>query len=211
MKRIIWDWNGTLLDDAAPCLAITNDLLKRHNLPPFADLEQYRQVFSFPIRDYYEKMGFDFSKTPFEVLAQEYMNDYNALNDLPLHADAKKVLRLAKEAGYGQAVLSASRQDLLETQIGRYDIWDKLDEVLGIGDIYAHSKEELAGQYGRRHQEDELWFVGDTLHDAQAAQAAGAKCILVAQGHQNKERLKAAHVPIADSLMEAWEMIHAGS
>ena len=34
MKTIIWDWNGTLLDDARIAVQADNILLARHGLPP---------------------------------------------------------------------------------------------------------------------------------------------------------------------------------
>ena len=31
--NIIWDWNGTLLDDAWLCVDVMNGMLKEHGLP----------------------------------------------------------------------------------------------------------------------------------------------------------------------------------
>ena len=66
---VIWDWNGTLLDDVALCARLIDTLLTRHGYAPVGSLEKYRQVFRFPVRAYYEDVGFDFSRHPFDELA----------------------------------------------------------------------------------------------------------------------------------------------
>ena len=33
-RHIIWDWNGTLLDDAWLCVEILNEILRRRNEQP---------------------------------------------------------------------------------------------------------------------------------------------------------------------------------
>ena len=44
--------------------------------------------------------------------------------------------------------------------------------------------------------------VGDLTHDFEMAQAMGARCLLFAGGHQDKERLLACGVPVIDDLTE---------
>ena len=55
-KQIIWDFNGTLLDDVRETLDATNALLARYGKPMLADADAYRRVFGFPVIDYYEKI-----------------------------------------------------------------------------------------------------------------------------------------------------------
>ena len=43
LKHIIWDWNGTLLDDSWLCVESINKSLKKRNLPQI-DKEKYFQV-----------------------------------------------------------------------------------------------------------------------------------------------------------------------
>ena len=57
-KHIIWDWNGTLLDDTWLCVEGINQALIKRNLTPISE-DRYREVFTFPVRDYYKKLGFD--------------------------------------------------------------------------------------------------------------------------------------------------------
>ena len=74
-KHIIWDWNGTLLDDTWLCVEGINDSLKKRSLQTITK-EIYRKVFSFPVEDYYKRLGFDFKKEPFEVAGDEFVAYY---------------------------------------------------------------------------------------------------------------------------------------
>ena len=56
MKRIVWDWNGTLLNDVNLCFECINRLLVSKNLDPLIDLAAYRDIFEFPIQNYYQKV-----------------------------------------------------------------------------------------------------------------------------------------------------------
>lgn len=86
---VLWDWNGTLLDDAALCCELLNTMLARHGYAPVGSMEAYRQVFCFPIETYYRRAGFDFSRHPFAALADEYMRLYTPRSlGCPLQPDA---------------------------------------------------------------------------------------------------------------------------
>ena len=81
---VLWDWNGTLLDDAALCCELLNTMLARHGYAPVGSMEAYRQVFCFPIETYYRRAGFDFSRHPFAALADEYMRLYTPRSRMPV-------------------------------------------------------------------------------------------------------------------------------
>jgi len=55
---IIWDWNGTLLNDIQLCVQTINEMLDKRNLP-LLSVNDYKDVFSFPVKNYYQKIGFD--------------------------------------------------------------------------------------------------------------------------------------------------------
>ena len=70
-RHIAWDWNGTLMDDVWLSLHIINALLVRRGIATI-DVERYREVFGFPLRDYCRRLGFDLERDPFEVLSDEF-------------------------------------------------------------------------------------------------------------------------------------------
>ena len=75
---IFWDWNGTLLDDVVFTHGCLNWMLETHGYPQRYDLAAYREIFGFPIEEYYIRAGFDFAKHPYAELAERFMEHYNA-------------------------------------------------------------------------------------------------------------------------------------
>ena len=199
---IIWDWNGTLLNDVELALDVANGMLARRGLPVM-DLERYRAIFDFPVERYYRAAGFDFSTEPFEVAADEFISEYNRrVTEARLHDGVTSVLDGLRQAGIRQAVLSASRQHSLESAVASYDISDRFTSLQGLADHFAVSKsaaghelmEFLSIPAGR------ALMIGDTTHDAEVAAHMGVDCALISAGHQSAERLERCGVPVYDSL-----------
>ena len=110
------------------------------------------------------------------------------------------MLRLFQHTGLRQVLLSASRLDLLKEQLAHYPIEDRFDQVLGISDVYAHSKAALAKRFVA--PADTILFVGDSVHDHEVASAAGCRCVLVAAGHEHKEKLLRCGCETVDQVSE---------
>lgn len=190
-KHIIWDWNGTLLNDVNFCRKIINGILVDNKLPELS-LNKYREIFTFPVQDYYVAAGLDFSKTSFEILGKDFIDEYES-NKLTcsLHDNAVEVLSAIHQKGIKQSVLSAYLHENLVNILTHYNLTQYFDNIVGLDNIYAGSKIHL----GTRLIEEldvnksEVLFIGDTLHDAEVAEAMGINCILIANGHQVKERL----------------------
>lgn len=209
-KTIVWDWNGTLFDDVSLCVEVCGRLLQSHGCKPLSGLEEYRQIFGFPVEQFYLRMGLDFSKAPFSVLAEEYMADYQPKSDdCPLQKGAEETLRSLWEDGYEQVLLSASRIDHLNRQLSRHAVREVFSEVLGITDIYAKSKLCLAQDWLEQGKSGagRILFVGDTLHDAEIARTLGCSCILLDRGHQSRERLEGSGFPVVSELMEVRNLV----
>ena len=74
-KHIIWDWNGTLLNDGWLFVDVMNSILTRRGMDTIT-LEKYREIFGFPVKDYYLKLGFNLKKEPFEKSGLEFIKGY---------------------------------------------------------------------------------------------------------------------------------------
>ena len=200
MKRythLVWDFNGTILDDVGYDVAITNRLLARHGLPELADENAYREVFGFPVIDYYQKLGFDFSKTPFSVLADEWMNDYNEKKETaPIHKGVAELLRSVRAAKIPQILLSATKTEMLSEQLRALGISELFDEIIGADNHHAYGKADLARAWKRRNPGAIPLMIGDTDHDAESAAAMGGDIILLTCGHQSRKTLESVH-PLA--------------
>lgn len=203
MRQILWDWNGTLLNDVAYGMAVRNRTFPAFGLPEIHDIAEYHAQFTFPIRTYYERAGV--TDENFAAVAHAWMAEYErGFKTVPLYPDAVETLERFHRAGMRQVVLSATRRDMLETQIAQFGIRHYFDEVLGLDDIYAAGKQAIGTAYLSRCgiSPEETLMIGDTLHDAEVARAMGTPCVLVARGHQSRKTLLTAGVPVADALRD---------
>lgn len=210
MRYMVWDWNGTLLDDVSLCVEIMDRMLKKRGLPPLGSAGRYRRLFTFPVKEYYRAAGWDFDREPFEALAAEYIAEYNRLAlGCGLFPEARAVLETLKRAGWRQVIASASDQAALEEQVRAQGIAGYFDALLGVSGFLGSGKEGVAKAYfAEKHMPpSRLTFIGDTVHDWQVAESMSAGCILVAGGHQSRERLAATGAPVADALGQVPELL----
>jgi phosphoglycolate phosphatase len=207
MKYIIWDWNGTLLSDVELCVSSMNVLLKERNLPQLS-AEIYRDVFSFPVKDYYQTIGFDFGKEDFSVPAHQYIDLYNKdFDTCSLQESAIEVLSFFEQKGVRQFVLSAMEHQMLVNTLEKKEIAGFFEGIAGLEDHYAVSKidqgRKLIEKFGIAR--NEACLVGDTVHDFEVSEALGIKCILIADGHQSEERLLKTGVPVLKAMRQLIE------
>lgn len=207
-KHIVWDWNGTLFDDAQVCIDVMNGMLERRGLKELTP-ERYREIFTFPVEDYYKAAGWDFSREPFAELAVEYITEYlRRAAGCGLRRGAAEVLEKLRERGYVQLIASASEAAALTEQVRRCGIEGCFEAVLGLGDVFAVTKEGLAREYLKAGgiAPEEVVFIGDTAHDWQVARAIGCDCILIEGGHMSRQRLRETGckiLPALGGLLEA--------
>jgi len=200
IKQVIWDFNGTILDDIALCLDIINSMLARRNLNQLT-LADYRDVFDFPVRTYYQSVGFDFDQEPFPVLAHEYMKGYQATClTCGLREGIPQVLAELRQAGFRQVLLSATKQSILLDQVRTLGIDNYFDPILGLDDILGNSKRDMAVKWfaGQSFLPAETILIGDTTHDDEVARQIGCRSILLTGGHNSRSRLAACGAVVLD-------------
>jgi phosphoglycolate phosphatase len=194
VKTLFWDFNGTILDDARLC----HDILVRmlHEVGrPTVTFEEYLDIFTFPVRDYYAKV-YDLEAVSFDVLAKRFIDLYKPESlKVPLTEGAVGTIKAVKAMGYRNVLLSASEINNLKEQLNHFGIGYLFDDVLGTSDIHAGTKTDIALDHVRNHPFDKKrsLMVGDTLHDAEVADAIGCDIVLYTGGHQSKKRLAAHH------------------
>ena len=202
ISGIIWDWNGTLLNDIELCVQTINEMLKSRNLQQLS-VTKYKDVFSFPVKDYYQKIGFDFDNEPFEIPAREFIDLYNErVNSCKLHNHSVRVLQHFQSTGIRQFVLSAMKQDTLDQCLEQHQINHFFEHVSGLDNHYAASKLENGKLLisGLKLNPSELLLIGDTEHDFEVANELGCQCVLIANGHQSRQILEETGVEVIDEL-----------
>ena len=208
-KTIIWDWNGTLLDDLELSLGATNSMLQDRKLP-ILSVERYKEIFKFPVVDYYKEAGFDFENEPFEIPARQYMDLYHAgEHTTQLFPDVVETLTYLKENSYRQIVLSAMEDGNLKKMIRNAGISDFFDGIFGIKDDFAREKVTLGKQVIKdlNLNSSECLMIGDTLHDAEVAEQCGFDCILYSGGHVSKQRLETKGRRIIERLSDIKQIL----
>jgi phosphoglycolate phosphatase len=200
-KLLIWDWNGTIVDDTDLCLEIENELLRERGMREITKA-WYLTHFRFPVRAYYLEMGYTFREESFETVAGVFMDRYRArFSECALRRGVTDVLDAAKRRGITQTLLSVTRQDDLLKQARAFGTAGYFSEIIGQDDSLCVSKIDRAKAYMRRlgiAPEDAL-FIGDTDHDAETANAVGCPYVLLAGGHQSREVLLRCGAPVYDS------------
>ena len=207
-RHIIWDWNGTLLDDVWLCVEIINEMLDRRNKAPITR-ERYLAQFGFPVRDFYERIDFDFSAESYEAVAREYIDRYEQrCRECRLHDHAMDVLRHFHQSGRSQSILSAYHQTKLEDMLDFFELRCLFTTVLGGDDHHARGKIDQGNRLAAELAIDpgQGVLIGDTTHDYEVAQEAGVDCILFAGGHYLEQRLQSCGAPIVSSLKQLLEL-----
>ena len=206
ITHLLWDWNGTILDDLDVVVDVMNRLLQAKDLP-LLDRDRYRTVFDFPVRDYYARLGFGPEHGSFEEWAREFVDEYDRrARDIPVRPQARRMLARLRDAGLRQVVLSAARADHLRELVALNDLDAYFEELVGLDDHYAHGKLDVARAWLARtgHDPAGLLMVGDTIHDYEVACGIGAACVLVADGHHDEARLRACGCAVVAELDELY-------
>ncbi|MCB0420300.1 MAG: HAD family hydrolase [Bdellovibrionales bacterium] len=194
-KQIIWDWNGTLIDDVEVALLSMKTLLSDHNLPDLC-VDRYRDVFGFPIQKYYEKLGFDFDSICFNSLCYRFHEEYdkNRLKVGKLFADVIPHLDLFSKTKK-QSILSAGAQWHLDEWVQHYNIKHFFEYIYGISDHFAGSKIDRGRELitHSKYDPSDTILIGDTDHDVEVGAELGVDVLLIANGHQSFERLQQLH------------------
>ena len=202
--HLIWDWNGTLLDDLALVVAATNASLAGAGGPQVT-AEEHRRDFRRPIATYYEfVLGRPLADGEFAILDTTFHEAYRA--GLPATLLAADALEAMSTWCGTQSLLSMFFHEELVAAVAARGIGRHLSRVdglrasLGGGHKAPHLREHLArlGLTGA-----ECVLIGDSVDDAHAADEVGSGCVLYAGGFTSEDLLRATGRPVAASLVEA--------
>lgn len=203
---IIWDWNGTLVDDVGTSLRSVNDMLSRRKLPEI-NMEQYYSYLDTPISRFYEHI-LDLSRESMDTITREFNEGYKKYFPA-LHSGAEALLARLQRAGKRQVILTSGNNQVIGRDITHFGIREFFSEIMGAEDLLAMGKVKRGVAWiGKQNvQPREMVMIGDTLHDYETAKAMGVDCILCAFGHQSEADLSTAGVPVVKSFSELTELL----
>lgn len=192
MNTLIWDWNGTLLDDVNANVEVINKMLLKRNLP-LLELNRYKDIFCFPVKQFHIRIGIDLDKESIEEVSAEYMKLYKSYeSSLELNADVLFILDWINSKNINQYILSAAGKEDLLRMLDRFHLTDKFKGIYGSENICATGKIGIGQKLIKDNSlnPDKTLIIGDTLHDAEVAKTLGVNYILYAGGHNSYDLLK---------------------
>ena len=190
-EHIIWDWNGTLVNDAELCVSIVNQILKDYEIMP-VDLPFYLDNFSFPVCEYYKSLGLPSCGPEYQNISQRFIEEYRQNHHIcKLQQNCIKMLGYIKECGISQSVLSAGNiVDILDF-VKHHNLFDFFTLISGVYHTHATGKSDIAQKHLNQIQTStsKILLIGDTLHDFEVATDLKVDCILYSKGHNSEKRL----------------------
>lgn len=207
-RYILWDWNGTLLDDVEASLLAVNDILDKYGKKPIT-IDEYYSNIDTPIYKFYEKL-FDLNVVKMEDIAllfREYYAKYD--ETVKIAKDAEKIICFCKEKGIKQYILSAAHIDNLTKYAKKYGVFDYFDRIEAAKDYEAGSKIERALRLFQEEKinPDECVMIGDTLHDLDTANALEVECVLYSKGHTDYDTLRETGKIVCSTFEEIGKVI----
>ena len=206
-SHLVWDWNGTLLDDLTLVVSSTNSAFASVG-GRSVDSDEHRRTFRRPVAEFYaEVLGRAVDAEEFGQLDRIFHDAYRlGLTTTTLAADAMAAI---KSWPGGQSLLSMWFHDELVPALETYGLTGLFTRVDGLrteigGDLKAgHLSRHLVelGVSG-----DDAVMIGDSLDDSVAAASVGAAVVLYTGGFTHPARLRASGLPVADTLVEAVEL-----
>lgn len=202
-SHIIWDFNGTILDDVKTGIDAVNTMLQKRNIPIIPDIRAYHELFGFPVKDYYKRLGFDFEKESYDTLSVEWVDLYmKNVVSAPLNTGIKEALNKFASFGIPQIILSATEAGMLEKQLNMLCIREYFDSVFGLDNIHAGGKTHLCEVIKEKYRPTKALVIGDTTHDFETSLKLDADCILFSGGHMKKALLLQCGCPVIDNISD---------
>ena len=204
IKNLVWDWNGTIVNDAFLFVQIMNGLLEVAGLSQI-NLSDYKNKFCFPIQNYWRILGFTFTDETFNKMNTQFIINYKKKMHTPLlHPGIRSLFFFLKKKKINQFVVSASENTLLQSSVKYYNLSSCFCAVSGVNNLHAVGKDGVAfrvlSQY-KLKKEETLW-IGDTEQDFEIASSLGLPVVLVSFGHISKKRLIKTGAPVVSSIGE---------
>lgn len=208
-RHVVWDWNGTLLDDFGIVIDAVNLSISEFGEGPITATD-YRDHYTRPVRAFYDSL---FGRV---IADEEWLRINTAFHDsyfrfatsVDLAPGADRALDMVEDAGWSQSLLSMSPQDWLDQIVSRLGLARRLRLVDGLsgptGGLKAlHLADHL---HSLQLRGPDAVVIGDTPDDVAAARYVGASPILFHGGSHHMEELESLGVPVAETLVEAIEI-----
>jgi phosphoglycolate phosphatase-like HAD superfamily hydrolase len=208
-RHLVWDWNGTLLDDLEIVIEAVNRSIASFGGKPIT-ADDYRDHYTRPVRHFYDNLfGRVIDDEEWLRLNTGFHDAYFELaEEVELARGARAAMDALEASGWTQSLLSMSPQDWLDGIVDRLGLTERFELVDGLsgptGGLKAvHLEGHLAALAVPGKS---AVVVGDTPDDVAAARHVGAMPILFHGGSHHLDALAQIGVPVAETVAEAVEI-----
>lgn len=191
IKHIIWDWNGTLLNDSLICVEVMNKMLKERKLPE-TDICGFAAAMEFPIFMLFKNLGIDLDDEKFENVIEQFLDGYEEkVVEAVVRPELLEIIEKLYNKGVSMSIVSASHNEYLQRTIKRHGLNKYFREISGLPDKNGVSKVEIGKKQIEKLKinRDKCIMIGDTVHDYEVASELGVECWLFPSGHSIYENL----------------------
>jgi phosphoglycolate phosphatase-like HAD superfamily hydrolase len=211
ISHVVWDWNGTLLDDNHVVLAAVNEVCVGFGRASLSWAE-WQAAYARPMRLSYEQiLGRTLDEEEWARVDKLYHERYDALlYSCGLATGVEDALRGLVESGRTQSLLSMWFHYRLTPTIEQFGLTQYFTRVDGLpAEVGGGSKAESLNRHLEAQQLDpaDVVLIGDVVDDAHAAESAGAHCILVTTGAMSRAALNSTGAPVTNSIAEALHLL----
>jgi len=187
-ESIIWDWNGTILNDVDNNINAVNMILQKRNLTIISK-EEYRRKIKVPIKQFYNDIGLETNDPEnYNLITIDYWKYYNMSykNNTKVNSGLEIILNKLMENNISNYLLSATQHDELKKQVESKGMEIFFKIIIGNNNSEVKNKLEKAKELIKNEniKISSTILVGDMISDYELAEKLGIKCILYSNGHQ---------------------------
>ncbi|MBI2445531.1 HAD family hydrolase [Candidatus Micrarchaeota archaeon] len=198
ISTFIFDWSGTLSDDFDMVYSATASVIHRLDDGHALSEEEYRQHFELPYMNFYRNYGLKCTKAQVDELFFQAV-EKNGIFPTPLQG-SRELLEGLRKQGKKTYLFSAHPVHLVDREVAAFGYGPLFDGIeAGIVDKVASLK-SFVKQNGLEPKKTA--YVGDLVHDVEAAKAAGIQSIAVFSRYQEKAKLEKAKPDVIAGKLE---------
>ena len=207
IKTILWDFNGTVMDDKGASVGAVNAMLARRGLPLIEE-EWYPKHLVMPLEQFYSDVGLDMQKERIEVVSEEFQAECRNF-PRPVFPEVLETLERFRQKGLRQLLFSSLHHDILTRQAEERGITRYFEGIVGRQDRSLGGKEKAAEAYFAAHniKAEEVLVVGDLVTDYDMAHYLGCPCALIEKGHQHRDILSKTEAYILHDASELEQLL----
>jgi phosphoglycolate phosphatase-like HAD superfamily hydrolase len=206
--HVVWDWNGTLLDDLHQVVDAVNVTLGEIGEHPIT-IREYGAHYQRPVRRFYEALlERPVRDDEWRLIDDVFHTAYRKLvPSIRLAPDAIEALTAVRNSAHTQSLLSMLWQDDLVDMVKTFRIDGYMSRVDGLTGERGARKQAFLDRHlkalGDGLGGSDVLVIGDSLDDVEAAGAVGTKCVLYDRGTFPREHVRQAGVSTARTLLGA--------